>query len=254
MDIPGLNEINTTYIEDIFSIINLNNILFEIFVFNSNSFESDMTLNIIKELENKKCLQKEGNLYILNKIDIITPGEEDSIIKKFKYHFYENFEKNCNENNTINIYKNNFVPMNSILYTAETKFENDFLSWLTVELFYSLQHFSNENPSFFEYLEKRLKNIPSQNNIDENEIEKDLDKVTEDEIEKITEDIEYLKEDILTQTEKNKDFIFGIKMEKSKIKRVMIKLYILHKKNGWWLFSFRFLSKFTRYCVKNRNK
>jgi hypothetical protein len=93
-----------------------------------------------------------------------------------------------------------------------------------------LHHFSNETPSFFEYLEKRLKNIPSQNNINENEIEKDLDTVTDDEIEQIIEDVEYLKEDILTQTDKNQNFTFGIKMEKSKIKKLMIKLYILHKK------------------------
>ena len=230
MDIPGLNEINTNYIEDIFSIIHLNNILFEIFIFDSTSFESDMTLNIIKRLDKKKCLQKEGNLYILNKIDTITPGGEDSIIKKFKYNFYENFEKNSGENTFLNIYKNYFVPMNSILYTAETKFETDFLSWLIVELFYCLQHFSNETPSFLEYLEKRLNNIPSQLNIIEDEIDKLNETVTDDEIDKIKEDVEFLKEDILIQTQKNQNFIFGIKMEKSKIKRVMTKLYILHKK------------------------
>ena len=44
MDIPGLNENKTTYIEDIFSIIKLKDILFEIFVFDSNNIGSDKVL------------------------------------------------------------------------------------------------------------------------------------------------------------------------------------------------------------------
>jgi len=229
MDIPGLNEADTDYIDNIFSIINLKNILFEIFIFDSTSFQSNKTLNIIKELEKKKCLQKEGNLYILNKIDNITPGGEDAIIKKFKYNFYENFDKNSKENVFINIYQNHFIPMNSILYNAETKFENDFLSWLIVELFYCLQNLNNEASSFFEYLEKRLNNILSQNGINENDIENESENITDSEMEKITDGIEELNE-ILTKTEKNPDFIFGIKIERAKTQRLIKKLFIVHKK------------------------
>ena len=229
MDIPGLNETGSNYIDDIFSIINLKNILLQIFIFDSKSFQSDKTLNIIKELEKKNCLKKEGNLFILNKIDTITPGGEISIINKFKYHFYENFDKNSDKNIFINIYQNYFIPMNSILYTAETKFETDFLSWLIVELFYCLQHSKEETLSFFEYLEKRLNNLPSQISINENEIEKDCKNVSEEEIDKIADIVEQLKE-ILAQTEKNSEFHLGIKMDRAKNKRVMIKLYVLHKK------------------------
>lgn len=91
-----------------------------------------------------------------------------------------------------------------------------FLSWLTIELFYCLQHFCKT--SFSEYLEKRLNNIPSQNNIDENEIEKDLDKVLEDEIENICEDIEYLKED--NSHTNRKKLRFYIQNKNGKIKNI----------------------------------
>ena len=230
MDIPGLNELNKDYIGVIFSIINLNNILFEILIFDATSFHSDKNLNI--ELDKKKCLQKKGNLYILNKIDNFcntTPGGDKNTIENFKSDFYQNFDKNSNQTVFLNIYENFFVPMNSILYSAESRFEDDFCSWLTVELFYYLESFNQEISSFFEYLEKRLSNILLQNEIKEDDIDKAYDSVTEDEINNIENSVETLQ-DILTQTMKKENFVFGIKMEKSKIKKVMIKLYIVHKK------------------------
>ena len=89
MDIPALNEAKTNYIEDIFYIINLDNFLFEIFIFGSNSFKLDKMLNIIiKDINIKNVtnfLRGNGNIYILNKIDSI--GGENSIIDYLKYHF-----------------------------------------------------------------------------------------------------------------------------------------------------------------------
>ncbi len=123
MDIPGLNELNKDYIGEIFSIINLKNILFEILIFDATSFHSDKNLNIILELDKKKCLQKKGNLYILNKIDNFcntTPGGDKTTIENFKSDFYQNFDKNSNKTVFLNIYENFFVPMNSILYSAES--------------------------------------------------------------------------------------------------------------------------------------
>ena len=45
---------------------------------------------IFKKLEEKKCLKKEGNLYILNKIDRYTKG--GNVIEDFQLAFYEEFE------------------------------------------------------------------------------------------------------------------------------------------------------------------
>lgn len=161
MDIPGLNEYESNNIDEIFSIINLKNILFEIFIFDSSSFQSDANLNIFKELEEKKSLKKKGNLIILNKIDTLSldgNNNVESVIQKFRDSFYQNYEKNKNDvetencnliesekhiedekNNNINIkinlYDNTFIPMNSILYNAEKKYEKDFLSWLIIQLY-----------------------------------------------------------------------------------------------------------------------
>ena len=61
MDIPGLNENNATYIEDIFSVITIDDILFEIMVFNSTSIDSDNILKIFEKFNQKNCLKKEDN-------------------------------------------------------------------------------------------------------------------------------------------------------------------------------------------------
>ena len=232
MDIPGLNEAKANYIEDIFSIINLNNILFEIFIFDSNSFQSDKMLDIIKNLDKKNCLQKEGNIYILNKIDSITPGGEGSLIEKFKYHFYETFEKDGSKSSQIhiNFYQNHFIPMNSILYNAEKKLEDDYSSWIIVELFYYINGFKNkEITSFYEHLEEKYKNILKDNNINEDDIENDLENAKNKEMNKIINCVKTIK-DILTQTEKSKDFTLGINIEKKKHEKLMLKLFVLHKK------------------------
>jgi GTPase Era involved in 16S rRNA processing len=92
MDIPGLNEDKKNYIEDIFSLISLKDILFEIMIFDSTNIGSDSILKIFRKIEKKGCLKKENNLYILNKIDQITPGGEENIIDSFKQYFYYNFE------------------------------------------------------------------------------------------------------------------------------------------------------------------
>ena len=58
MDIPGLNENMSNFIENIFSLINIDDILLEIMIFDSTLIFSDNILNIFKELEHKKCLKK----------------------------------------------------------------------------------------------------------------------------------------------------------------------------------------------------
>ena len=89
MDIPGLNEKDTNYIDIIFSLINKKNILFEIIVFDSNTIKSDNILNIFKSLEKKKALIKKNNLFILNKIDQCqNEKEKEDIVDSFKENFY----------------------------------------------------------------------------------------------------------------------------------------------------------------------
>jgi spore coat polysaccharide biosynthesis predicted glycosyltransferase SpsG len=58
MDIPGLNEKDTNYINDIFSLITINEILLEIVIFDSTCIGSDNILNIFTELEKKNAYVK----------------------------------------------------------------------------------------------------------------------------------------------------------------------------------------------------
>ena len=234
MDIPGLNENDTNYIENIFSLINMNYILFEIMIFDSTSIGSDAILKIFQKLNDKGCLKKEDNLYILNKIDQITQGGEENIIDIFKKYFYDNFEDEKKTDDPsrieINFSKNHFIPMNSLLYQAETKYEEDFYSFVLIELFFYIYCINKKDYStFLEYLERRLECIMSQNNIEIKDIENQIEEIDEE-----SNDMEIIKKsidkinDIKSVLNTNPDLTLGLNM-KSKCKKLLKKLFVIHK-------------------------
>ena len=177
MDIPGLNEHGAKYIDNIFSVINDEDILFEIIVFDAKSIGQQNIIDIFQNLENKKVLKKENNMYILNKIDKYTKGE--NAIEAFQKFFYETFEDEKKEQKiTINFNNNFFIPLNSILYQAETKYETDFYSMLLKELFIYLDTVSNANSeSFSDCLEKRVECIIKQNNLSSDIFDEEIDEL-----------------------------------------------------------------------------
>ena len=228
MDIPGLNEDKSSYIEIIFSILTLDDINFEIILFDSTCIGSDNILNIFKRLEEKKCLKKSDNIFILNKIDQANENEEE-VINKFKQYFYENFEDDKDKKNLIeiNINENKLIPMNSILYLAETKIKEDFCSMLIFELI--TVNSSKDKAgfdTFYEYIEKKveftLKWVKDQNHL----VNLDTSLITEEEYEIIKNSIEELNNI-------NKiiiiDFSINIDLDDEDIKDNMIKLFLLHK-------------------------
>ena len=162
MDIPGLNEKDNSYIDIIFSIITINDIKFEIIIFDSTFIGQDNTINIFKKLENKKCLKKKNNLFILNKIDLkegVNENGEEKVINKFKQYFYENFEDDKIKENSImiNMSENKFITMNSLLFLAGTKIEEDFSSMLIVELFNYINSKNRAQYSnFYKYIKKKI--------------------------------------------------------------------------------------------------
>ena len=159
LDIPGLNEYKSSYIDIIFSIITMKDILFEIIIFDATSINSDNIINIINNLEIKNCLRKKDNLFILNKIDKVKNKNE--IIENFRKIFYQNFEDEKNKNNResifINIYDNYFLPMNSLLYLAETRINEDFSYLLQFEyIIFNEINKSKSDFSFYDYIKKRI--------------------------------------------------------------------------------------------------
>ena len=243
MDIPGLNENEQNYIEDIFSLIGFYDILFEIIIFDSTNIGSDNIMNILRSLEKKKVLKNENNLFILNKIDLCRNQEE--IIENFKNYFYKTFEEGQNniekeksdekeesdeendDNNielnnnkiVINIYKNKFIPMNSILYLSETKLKDDFNYLLIFELYNYLEKYKNKIPSFYEYLHKKMEFLIRVENININNEAKNI----EGNLLKIAKaSIDYLKNMLKNNQEINLGFN---KKNEKEIKN----LYIIYK-------------------------
>ena len=232
MDIPGLNENNSTYIQDIFSLITINDILFEIMIFDSTSIGSDNILDIFKELDKKNCLKKKNNLYILNKIDQCSKGGEENIIDSFKNYFYQEFEDEKIVDKSkikINFSENHFIPMNSLLYQAESTIDEDFYSFLIFELFIFLEYNDKtECSSFFEYIQKKNEVLINHNNNEIEEIENIAKKIKDKnkEIKIINNNIEKLKK-IIPLIKKDSKFQLGLKLDKSNVKKELKILYLI---------------------------
>lgn len=226
MDIPGLNEHGASYIDIIFTLFNINDILFEIIIFDATKIGQQN--NIFKNLEKKNCLKKEGNLYILNKIDRYTKG--GNVIEDFQLAFYEEFEdekKTGDIKININFSKNTFIPLISLLYQAETKFENDYYSMLLRELFYYLDN-NLGTESFFEFIEKRLEAVIKKNNIDINKIENEIENINEEDIKIIKNSSNKINsEDLRSMLDTNKPI--DLKFKKKEVKEILKKFYVIHK-------------------------
>ena len=197
-------------------------------LFDATSISSDNIINIIKKLEKNNALKKTGNLFILNKIDLTKAiegengdedeegnEEENETIIDFKKIFYKNFEDDKNENLIpINLSENIFIPMNSLLFLAQTKIKEDFSSLLIVEFFnYICLKNKGNMTSFNEYLNNKLKIITTHNNsINLNK------KITKEE------------DEIIKKSVKNLNNIKKvIKLGDRETKDIIKKLYLLHK-------------------------
>ena len=232
MDIPGLNENRNSYMDIIFSIITLDDIKFEIIIFDSTCIGQDNIINILKKLDQKKSLKKTDNLFILNKIDKVFENGEEKVINSFKQYFYENFEDDKNENNSvmINISKNKFITMNSILFLAEAKIKEDFGSMLVVEFYNYIYLIKKDQfPSYYNYLEKKLELNLNRLKAQNVSINFDFNLITNEKIDDIKKSIEQLQN---IKKLANADCLIDIKMKNKDIKNNMIKLFILHKNNN----------------------
>jgi len=233
MDIPGLNENKNPYMDIIFKLLTLDDIKFEIIIFDSTNIGSDGILNVIKDLEKKNCLKKSGNLYILNKIDLASQNSEDDIKNNFMQYFYDNFEddKKFDKNNDkfpfINIYENTVIKMNSLLYLNETKIEEDFSSMLLFK-FYNFINYQNKNQSqlsLYEYLKNYLENNTN--------LLKEQNKLINLDVKSITkEDLEIIEKSIgkINKMKNKTNYSIEIKIKnKKEVKNNIIKLYLIHK-------------------------
>lgn len=249
MDIPGLNEYEANYLDEIFSLLTLNDIFFEIFIFDSENGFGGNTMNIIiQKLKNKNCLKMTKNLIILNKIDKRSNQEE--VVKNFKKFFYDNFQDVKQSINVeINIYENEFVPLSSLLYQAEIKYKEDFYSFLLLFLFQYIKELTKEE-SYIDFLGTKIGNIITQNNIDKNtveEIEEEMENLSQNDTEIINKSLSKLK-DIIKQVRKDSGFSLGLDDE---IQDEIKKIYLIFKKNLYKNYCFSENYKALESALKN---
>ena len=222
MNIPNLEE--KLYFDIIFSILTLEDIKFEIIIFDSINIGTNDMKNMIKKLEERKCLQKRGILFILDNLEKTNHNEEE-ITNSFCQFFQDDKKKNLITNN---LNQNIYFPMNSILYSAEGKMSEDFYSILIVEFFYFFEYNKKLNVfnSFYDYLNKKVEFIlHSRKNKENNNILNKMP-INNEELKTIEKNVEKLNK-------LQKDFYFdcsiGIEMKKTSIKNNMINLFLLHK-------------------------
>ena len=225
MDVPGLNETKCNYVKNIFQ--NIKDIInFYIFIFNIEHYVGDETKNIFQSLEENGCLKKkEGNLFLLNKIDNVTAGTIETRIEEFSNYFYNTFEK---ENLKINKYKNTFIPISSISYKAELSLEK-LSSFLIFHLIKISLETNEDDLSFIEKIKNSVDNILENDEDLEFEIKKLTKKISPNEKELIMDEIEKfnnIKNQICYAVDINKE----INMKKREHYETIYKLFYLNKK------------------------
>ena len=231
MDIPGLNENKSSYFDIIFSLLTFEDIKFEIMVFDSTCIDSEIIIDIIKKLEKKKCLKKSGNLFILNRIDEVTKVGKEDIINAFKQNFYQNFEDDKKDDLIfINFNENKFVPMNSLLYLADTKYKEDFYSMLEAEFFNFIDDPVNKEQfnSFYNFLQKKMEF--SIDNLDSKgkSVNLDIKKITKQEEEIIKKSVE----ELINSKKKFGSFL-NIKLTNKSNKNDIYKIFLLFKNKAF---------------------
>ena len=225
MDIPGLNETKCDYVKNIFE--NIKNIInIYIFIFNIEQYIGDETKNIFQNLEKNGCLnKKEGNLFLLNKIDNVKSGTIETRIEDFSNYFYNTFEK---DDFKINKYKNTFIPISSISYKAELSLEK-FSSFLIYHFIKISSETIEDELSFIEKLKYSVDNILENDEDLEYEIKKFTKKISVNEKKLIFEEIEKfnkIKNQICFATDINSD----INMKKREHYETIYKLFYLNNK------------------------
>ena len=172
---------------------------------------------------------------VLNKIDHCRSEGEDNIIDKFKQIFYERFEKeksNKKDNIFININENQFLPMNSLLYTAESRINDNFGYCLLFELFEYLEYKKNSHDSYYKYIQKKVNFFIQNNNL---KIDDYSNKLNDKDNKVINKSIEYLTK-MISYIKKDNEFHLGKKRVPEEIK----KLYYIYINHNYHHSSFKF--------------
>jgi len=153
MDVPGLNESGTDYINLYFKYIK-NLIKYCLIIFSSENYHSKDSIEVIKRIQKNIYVPIENFLLILNKIDKVQGKTEDAIhnFKKILLNYY-----------TFNCYNNTIIPVNSLQLNSEIKIEKNFYHYLNYYFmeYYKYNNKTDEDFSFLEFIQNKIENIYS---------------------------------------------------------------------------------------------
>ena len=121
----------------------------EIIIFSSETYYKPQNLQIIKEIKNELNITLCNNLIILNKIDIC--DDKEKTIADCKQFFVNNIDTDI-----FNLFKNVFVPLNSMQFKNEILMKNNYENYY---LFY-LNKYIDKYIRIKEEEEKKIVKIP----------------------------------------------------------------------------------------------
>ena len=152
LDIPGLNESNTDYINLYFKYIK-DMIKYCLIIFSTENYNSKDALQVINKVKNNIYVPMENFLIILNKIDKVDGKVEETL---------HDFKKVLLNNEGINFYNNTVITVNSIKLKSEIQVETYFYHFINY-YFIEYNNTNNENKllSFLDYIKRKIKNIKS---------------------------------------------------------------------------------------------
>ena len=154
MDVPGLNESGSDYINLYFKYIK-NMIKYCLIIFSTENYHSKDSIEVINRIQKNIYVPIENFLIILNKIDKVNGKIKEAIY---------NFKKILLNNYTFNCYNNTIIPVNSLKLSSEIKIETNFYHYLN----YYFMEYINDNTiedndsTFLEYIQDKIENISSE--------------------------------------------------------------------------------------------
>ena len=162
LDVPGLNESNSDYINIYFPYIK-DMIKYCLIIFSTENYNSKDALEVINKVKKNIYVPMENFLLILNKIDKVNGKIEETI---------HDFKKVILNNESINYYNNTIVPVNSLELKSEIQIKIDFYHFINYYFIeYNNLNKGNQLLSFLEYIKRKIRNIePEKKQIIKNEI------------------------------------------------------------------------------------
>jgi hypothetical protein len=154
MDVPGLNESGSDYINLYFKYIK-NMIKYCLIIFSTENYHSKDSIEVINRIQKNIYVPIENFLLILNKIDKVNGKIEDAI-HKFKNILLNYYTFNC--------YNNTIIPVNSLQLNSEIKIETNFYHHLN---YYFMEYINyntktDNDSTFLEFIQDKIKNISSE--------------------------------------------------------------------------------------------